>query len=74
MAEEYVIHDDEVGLMHIRPPTHFDIVAGLAERIIKIADDRARELDNLIDFILYPHTHEKITRYANDLRHRLEEK
>jgi hypothetical protein len=75
LTEEYVVRDDEVDLMHdARPESHFDLTIDLAERIVKIVEDKLRELQNLIDYIIYPHTHEEITIYAMALKHRLEEK
>jgi hypothetical protein len=76
LVEEYGgIREEDIDLMHdARPESHFDLTIDLAERIVKIAEDKSRELQNLIDYIIYPHSHEEIMIYAMALKHRLEEK
>jgi hypothetical protein len=76
MVEQYVVRDDEVDLMHdVRPESHFDLTIDLAERIVKIAEQQNRELQNLIDYIISrSHSIDEIIDYATNLKQRLGEK
>jgi len=74
MTEQYVVRDDEVDLMHsVKPVTLDDLTDGLITKLVQRAENNHMELQNLIDFILYPHSREEIERYATELRHRLAE-
>jgi len=76
LAEEYVVRDDEVGLMHDVPigTTLEDLIDAEIIKVAQLGGWYATELQNLIDYVIYPHTHEEITIYAMALKHRLEEK
>ena len=75
MVEEYVVRDDEVDLMHdVKPVTLDNLTDGLITKLVQRAENNHMELQNLIDYIIYPHSHEEITTYAMALKHRLEEK
>lgn len=75
MTEEYgSIREEGIDLMHdIKPMSVKELLDDRIDQLVEAAVWRERELQNLIDFILYPHTHEEITTYANSLRHRLME-
>jgi len=75
MVEEYVVRDDEVDGMHdIKSKTLDDIITETILAMEQRSNLYYRELQNLIDYVIYPHTHEEITIYAMALKHRLEEK
>jgi len=64
MSEEYVVREEDID----------ELVDFNLDLIIKISSELTMELQNLIDYIIYPHSHEEITIYAMALKHRLEEK
>ena len=86
MVEEHVVRDDEVGLIpRTKSMSLEELTINMIDRIVEVTGEQTREAEersrnchqelwNLIGFILYPHTHEEITHYANNLKHRLEEK
>ena len=76
MAEEYgAIREEDIDLMHdVKPFSLDDLINSKMEELVRLSSRHTRELQNLIDYILYPHSHEDITIYAMALKHRLEEK
>jgi len=76
MVEEYgAIREEDIDQMHdIKPLALADLIDSKVTRLAQLGEQYQRELQNLIDFIIYPHTHEEITIYAMALKHRLEEK
>ncbi len=75
MADDYVVRDDEVDLMHdIRTDMSLeDLIDAKIAQIVGIAKEYNRELQKLIDFILHPHSLDEITRYARELKDQLKE-
>ena len=76
MSEEYGgIREEDIDGMHdIKPLSLADLIDSKVTRLAQYGEQHARELQNLIDYIIYPHSHEEITIYAMALKHRLEEK
>ena len=75
MTEEYVVREEDIDLMHNTPALSLEeLTKNMIDRIVELAEEQNRELQNLIDYIIYPHSHEEITIYAMALKHRLEEK
>jgi hypothetical protein len=66
--------EDIDGMHYVKPLALADLIDNKVTRLAQLGEQYERELQNLIDYIIYPHTHEEITIYAMALRHRLEEK
>lgn len=75
MVEDYVVRDDEVDLMHdVKTDMSLeDLIDVKIAEIAQLGERHTLELQNLIDFILHPHSLDEITRYARELRHKLQE-
>ena len=74
MTEEYGgIREEDIDEMHdCRPQSLDDLIDNGIMEIAQLGGKYFIELQNLIDYIIYPHTHEEITIYAMALKHRLE--
>jgi len=76
MVGDYIVREEDIDLMHdVRVDMSLeDLIDVKIAEIAQLGGRYVLELENLIDFILHPHTHEEITIYAMALKHRLEEK